>query len=197
MQQMKVIRMNKRKPRAPGYNNWCAMKTRCYNPNVWNFQFYGARGITVCDRWRGSFVNFMDDMGEKPSAEHSIERIDNDGDYEPGNCFWATTLEQGQNTRKTRRLTHNGETHGLNEWARILGITHGTLKWRLDNWSLDKALTEPPTPSKESAVKTLSHGRHVLTVKEWSHKLGMPYSTLCYRLRNGLSIEQIIERYVH
>lgn len=194
---------------SPEHRSWCAMKTRCYNRNAWNFKSHGARGITICDRWRASFLDFLSDMGNKPSAEHSIERKDNDGHYScghceecvnngwPANCKWATTMEQCQNTRKTRLLSYNGETYSLNAWARKLGITHSALRVRLENWTLEKALTEPPTPSKERTAKILSHDGHVLTVKEWSLKLGMPYSTLCYRLRQGLSIEQIIECYVH
>lgn len=83
------------------YRIWCAMKTRCYNPSVANWPLYGGRGIAVCERWRTSFPMFLRDMGEAPPGR-SIDRKDNDGNYEPGNCRWATRLEQNRNTRRTR-----------------------------------------------------------------------------------------------
>lgn len=81
----------------PLYRTWLGMKSRCFNPRVPKFKRYGARGITVCDRWRDSFPAFLADMGEKPSPAHSIDRRDNDGNYEPDNCRWATAKEQAQN----------------------------------------------------------------------------------------------------
>lgn len=81
----------------PLYYTWLSMKQRCYNPNVARYARYGGRGITVCDRWKNSFPNFLNDMGEKPSSSHSIDRIDNDGNYEPGNCRWSTNEIQNTN----------------------------------------------------------------------------------------------------
>jgi hypothetical protein len=85
----------------PEYNAWLNMNKRCYNQNDPRFKWYGARGISVCDRWRNNFVAFFEDMGPRPSPKHSIDRENNDGNYEPGNCRWATAKQQ-QNNRRPR-----------------------------------------------------------------------------------------------
>lgn len=85
------------------YACWVQIKTRCHNPNYREFRYYGGRGIKVCDRWIGSFENFLSDMGRKPSPKHSIDRIDTNGNYEPGNCRWATASEQRINQRRVAR----------------------------------------------------------------------------------------------
>ena len=134
--------------RSPEYATWEAMKQRCYNPSQTGYQHYGGRGIGMCVRWRDSFTNFFDDMGPRPFPRATIDRIDNEGDYCPENCRWASHVEQGQNTRKTRRLTYKGETMGLRAWARRAGIAHGTLRQRLaKGWSLEQAITTPANPS--------------------------------------------------
>lgn len=84
------------------YKIWIGIKTRCYNPRYAHFNRYGGRGIKMCGRWRDSFPAFLADMGRRPTPKHSVERIDNDGDYEPGNCRWATHTEQMRNTCKTK-----------------------------------------------------------------------------------------------
>lgn len=128
------------------YGIWRAMKERCRNPEVMHYRYYGGRGIQVCQRWDESFMAFAADMGRRPSGSHSIHRINNDGDYEPGNCRWATRTEQMRMTRRNRRIRYDGITLCLAEWAASIGISHSGLSHRLDHlrWNLARALTTPP-----------------------------------------------------
>lgn len=130
---------------TPEHRTWLSMKRRCDNPNAANYHLYGGRGITYCKRWK-DFSKFYKDLGERPSNTHSLEREDNDGDYEPNNCRWATRLEQASNKRNNRYIEHNGEVHTLSEWARIANISTRTLFARLNvqNWDFEKAITTTP-----------------------------------------------------
>lgn len=129
---------------AAEYDCWVAMRKRCLNENDKSYHRYGGRGITVSDRWN-DFAAFLQDMGSRPSPNHSIERIDNNGDYEPSNCKWATKLEQNNNTSRTRWISYLGETKTTRDWARSIGIPHRILYARLFRyrWSVERALTEP------------------------------------------------------
>lgn len=125
------------------YEIWKTMRQRCVNPRNRKFWLYGGRDITVCDRWLKSFANFLNDMGECPSG-YSIDRVDNDGNYEPANCRWATRKQQARNTRLNRMITFGGHTRCLTEWAEIIGIAQATLRYRLKHWPIEDALTAPP-----------------------------------------------------
>ena len=131
--------------KRPEYKVWAGMKARCFNPNSESYPDYGGRGITVCDRWRDSFEAFFEDMGERPSAEYSIDRWpDCNGNYEPGNCRWATAREQSLNTRRSVYVDVNGEKILLNEYARALGLSATTIYGRLKlGWTLEEAVTVP------------------------------------------------------
>jgi hypothetical protein len=131
------------------YNNgerskrWYSMIDRCYNEDSPHFTNYGARGIKVCDRWKDSLENFYNDMGDPPSPEYSLDRIDNDGNYCKENCRWATRKEQMNNRRNTKFITYNGETKPLSTWARDLNISYITLCGRLRKWDVERAFTTP------------------------------------------------------
>lgn len=119
---------------------WQEMHARCTNANLRNFHRYGGRGISVCEHW-AVFENFLSDMGHRPPRT-SLDRIDNDGNYEPGNCRWADAKTQARNTRSNRIIEWHGISKPISAWAEELGIHRGTLTMRLRNgWSVERAFT--------------------------------------------------------
>lgn len=122
------------------YRIWQAMLNRCRNEKTIQYANYGGRGIEVCSRWH-SYESFLRDMGECPPGDHSIDRIDNDGNYELSNCRWATRKQQNRNKSSNRVITFNGVSKLLCEWASDLGIDQASLRERLVKWSLEGALT--------------------------------------------------------
>jgi hypothetical protein len=132
--------------KTPEWTAWTRMKTRCLNPGHPAFKDYGGRGITVCERWM-TFENFIADMGRRPSNKHSIDRINNDGNYEPSNCRWATRKEQANNRRSSRFLTFEGRTLSCSEWCielSDLNLTSQHIYQRLQmGWSPERILTTP------------------------------------------------------
>jgi len=127
------------------YNAWRNMKARCYSKNDVCYYLYGERGIKVCKRWLDSFTNFTQDMGPAPTKYHSLDRIDNNRDYEPSNCKWSTASEQQRNKRNNSNYTYNGKTMCLSAWSAELGINRTTLKSRLKvyGWPIERAFAEP------------------------------------------------------
>jgi hypothetical protein len=125
------------------YKIWRDMRQRCQDPKSINYADYGGRGIKVCERWE-SFIAFLEDMGLRPSGDHTLDRKNNDGNYEPGNCRWATRKEQHMNRRNTVYLEFNNQRKPLKQWAEELGLDHYLIRNRLKKgWSVEKALTEP------------------------------------------------------
>jgi hypothetical protein len=127
------------------YKAWHTMKCRCCKPDHSSHYWYGARGIRVCAAWCESFETFLRDVGPRPSRRHTLDRIDNERGYEPGNVRWATRAQQMRNTRSNRWLELHGERLTLRDWARRLGASHATIHTRLlRGWPLERALTTPP-----------------------------------------------------
>lgn len=126
------------------YCIWKHIRSRCYNPKHPRYKDYGERGITICDRWRESFANFLQDMGERPGIEYTIERKDNEKGYSPDNCKWATRAEQNNNKRNNRRIAINGRTLNLSQWCKELQISRQSVHYRLNQgMSIIEALTAP------------------------------------------------------
>jgi len=122
-------RTEKRLTDLPEYRAWRAIRGRCNSPSYTFYEYYGGRGIRVCERW-SNFADFLADIGPRPSSKHSIDRIDNNGDYEPGNCRWATRIEQARNTRHSNRITFEGVTRSRPEWAERTGLTIECIRGR-------------------------------------------------------------------
>ncbi len=126
-------------------NVWYGMMSRCYNKKTPNYHLYGGRGIKICQRWwldKDSFLDWSLENGYCRGL--TIDRIDNDGDYCPENCRWATHTEQARNTRRNRWLTICGETRCLAEWAALVGLSKGVLSWRYRQGYRDEVLISPP-----------------------------------------------------
>lgn len=129
---------------SPEYNTWEKMIQRCRNPNNQAFKYYGGRGIEVCQEWKDSFLVFYNHVGKRPSPKHSIDRIDNDGNYEPGNVKWSLRVEQANNKQNNRNITINGKTMSLFQWAHFVGMSPHTLYGRISrNWPPEKAVFCP------------------------------------------------------
>ena len=127
----------------PTHISWRAMRGRCMHTGTRSYAEYGGRGIRVCERWQ-TFANFLEDMGPRPSASHSIDRIDNDGNYEPGNCRWATASEQSRGRRDRVPISAHGRTMFRIEWSKETGIAMTTINQRLvRGWTPERAVTEP------------------------------------------------------
>ena len=130
--------------RSREYRSWTAMKQRCCNPGASYYSDYGGRGIRVCDEWLDDFAAFYAYVGPCPEPGYSIHRIDNDGNYEPGNVGWASPLEQGRNSRKNRILEYDGRSQCMTAWAEEIGMDARTFRGRLyRGWSLERVMNTP------------------------------------------------------
>lgn len=127
--------------RSTTYDTWAGMLRRCKDERHPSYRNYGGKGVTVCDGWK-SFGVFLSDMGERPEGK-TLDRIDNNKGYSKDNCRWMTMLEQGNNRANNHHLTHNGETHTIAEWSRILGIKVGTIRARVCRGLSDEDALKP------------------------------------------------------
>jgi hypothetical protein len=124
------------------YRAWQRMKGRCSDKSNNRYEYYGGRGIKVCDEWL-KFENFIADMGDRPSSDHSLDRINVDGNYEPNNCRWATRNEQANNKRSNHLITYEGQTLNITKWSLLTGINRATLHLRLKKgWPMERVFGE-------------------------------------------------------
>lgn len=170
------------------YRTYYSMLARCKENAVPSKRKnYWDRGISVCDRWKESFENFLSDMGERPDGQMSIDRIDNDKGYEPGNCRWVHISDQSKNRRVCIFIEKDGVTRSLDDWAGIVGINRATLYSRIRDFGWDpvKAISTPPA-RRGDRYKAVEYRGEVRSLMQWAKVLGIPYSTLHSRLERGL-----------
>ena len=163
---------------------WMGMLRRC-RPGGHSAKNYGDRGIRVCDRWH-VFENFLEDMGLRPSRKHSLDRIDVNGNYEPGNVRWATASTQGRNRRNNRILEFRGRKQPLIDWAEEIGLASALISTRLRaGWAVDRALSTPA-----QAPMTVMYDGEEMTIAQLAAKAGIRPATLGTRLRRGWTLER-------
>ncbi|QVD49166.1 hypothetical protein LUCX_96 [Xanthomonas phage vB_XciM_LucasX] len=172
------------------YAAWGAMISRCHNPNAQALDNYGGRGISVCERWRSSFENFYNDMGPRPSDEHSIERRNVNGNYEPGNCYWATADVQANNRRNTLYVEYLGERLTVMALSEKTGVPYQKLYERI--YRLGQSVEEAIRPDQE--VKLYEGFGKKLSLKQWAVELNMNYYTLYDRFKTHGSIEKAVKK---
>lgn len=176
--------------RTNEYSIWNAMMRRCYNENNFAYKNYGGRGILVCERWH-IVGNFINDMGVRPSKNHSIDRIDNNGNYCPENCRWVTQKEQCRNKRTNIIITIKGETNTLSYWCDFFKINRSVIIGRIRNGVLPEDSFFKPVRLVNKNRKFYVNGKN-MTVKEMSIYLGIPKGTVETRLSRGWSLDKII-----
>jgi hypothetical protein len=174
------------------HKTWMSMIKRCENKNDKCYRHYGGRGIRVHESWRHSFPNFLRDVGLKPTPKHEIERVNNNGGYEPGNVVWATHQEQVRNTRRNRLVTINGVTKPIVVWANDFKIKITSVYTRLaKGWSVIDALKKPLLHAghEKSRGKRNGHlikvGGVMMPIGWWSKHSGVPFCTITGRLKRG------------
>lgn len=143
------------------FKTWSGIKSRCVNPSDKAYRYYGGRGIKMCDRWANSFETFLSDMGCRPDVTHSIDRVDVNGNYEPGNCRWANRVTQARNTRCNRVILFNGMSKCCSEWEEALNLPRRRVSDRLQKgWTEYDALTTPVVTRIKPPSQTASTDQH-------------------------------------
>jgi len=171
------------------FSTWTDIQTRCYNKRSASYNNYGGRGITVCNKWRASFSSFLRDMGRRPSKHHSIDRINNNGNYEPDNCRWATRIEQANNRRTNRTVKIDGNKKSIMEIASNAGLPYATVWQRIKS---GKVGSELYNKSKLDGCIVFKGVRD--TFAGWSRRTGIKKSTIAMRIRYGWTIDEALTK---
>lgn len=164
----------------PEYPVYIAMVMRCENPKDKGYKNYGGRGISVCPRWRESFDNFFADMGARPSDKHTLDREDNDGNYEPSNCRWVTMTVQARNTRRNKYFEYKGYKATITELCEIFGKNSELVCGRIYNngWSIEDAMEKPVLENSVYEYKGKTQG-----VFAWAREYGLETYILRHRMQ--------------
>ncbi len=175
---------------TPEYTAWIEIHRRCYNENTAQYKDYGGRGICMSDEWKNSFEVFLKDMGEKPTPSHTIDRIDNDGNYENGNCRWATYEVQANNKRTNVEYEYAGEKYTIAQLAKKFEIPYATMRNRLVYFPIDAAVD-----------KNIRFETYVLNIdgkekpmKDWLRVAGITFQEYVEIRSSGVSVEDAIRK---
>ena len=169
------------------FNIWSGMRSRCYSTTDYHYKWYGARGITMCDEWKNDFQTFYNwAISSGYDDGLSIDRIDNNGNYEPSNCRWTTHAEQMRNQGRNIMLTYNGKTLCAMDWSRETGLSDATIRWRKNKlgWSDEKTLTTPAFVP-ETVSTTLTVNGETKTIQEWSKYSKISPNVIKHRIHSG------------
>ena len=172
------------------YRIWSNIKQRCGNPKTPAYANYGARGITICDEWRDSYEAFLGDMGRRPTPRHTIDRIDNDGNYEPGNVRWSEREEQNRNRRNNVMIDAFGETMCLSAWSQRSGVDRKTLAYRIRTGVPPEAAMSP-TYEDPTALMLNAFGKRQ-RLSAWAREYGFTVGALQRRVAAGWDIEKAL-----
>lgn len=164
------------------YRCWQGLKDRCLNPNNTHYHRYGGRGITMHPEWAADYTLFLSDVGEPPESGMTLDRIDNNRGYEPGNVRWATRKEQANNRSTNVVVEVRGKSMTLMQWAEHIGCKYGLLASR---WKKGVRGDELLAPPKYQRNKIVTYNGEAHTLPEWSRITGIPYMTLRWRHDNG------------
>ncbi len=167
------------------YSTWDNMIRRCEDKNKNKYEAYGGMGIKVCAAWHDFYV-FLADMGPRPSKDHSIDRIDGTGDYEPSNCRWATLVEQNSNKKNNVYVTIDGITKHSADWAKVSGVNPKTIRDRLKSGMPPREAVFSKVSNSRSEVKLEISGEF-LNLSEWSRRSGISTTGISKRLKAGMT----------
>lgn len=171
---------------TPEYRAWVMMRYRCNASSGQYYERYRLRGIKVCERW-DDYENFLRDMGRRPAKGYSVDRVDNDGNYEPGNCRWATCKEQNRNTSSNHLIECDGEVKTVTEWAEIYGLNIKTIPKRIKaGWTPELAIK---TPGRE----LIEFNGQARSFSQWAKIYGIDRGTLRSRIKKGWSVRDALE----
>lgn len=165
------------------YRTWSDIKQRCINPKDTRYHRYGGRGIIVHESWLTDFAQFVSDVGQPPETHMTLDRIDNNRGYEPGNVRWATRKEQANNRENNIRVTYKGETLSLSQWADKLGIGYTVLAGRWKTGKRDPEKLLRPDGTKYKSV--VEYKGQFKTLAKWAEESGVSYYTLYWRHKNN------------
>lgn len=175
---------------TPEFHAWTEMRRRCRTTNRKGSKHYSLRGITVCDKWQDSFLNFYTDMGKRPSPKHTLERQDVNGNYEPSNCVWATYKEQANNRTNNYMITINGITKNARQWADEYGIPDTTFWNRIKRgWTGEKLIQD-----QKQRLNLIEINDEIKSLAQWSKDTGIPESTIRNRINRGCSMNKILTK---